>query len=143
MYFWCVCDVLPLINIANQSVLSFYQRPSISLILLLLLSVFNLLNSAEILLTFLSSIAISMLTLLLILLTVFLHSSCGLAAIVFRLMLTYSGHKTCTRVNRHLHFIILYTGKLWNILPLPVFLPSCDLDAFKRGIKASLQRPPL
>ena len=42
------------------------------------------------------------------------------------------------RVNQYFHSFIPSTGKLWNSLPLSVFPPAYDLDAFKRGVSRHL-----
>ena len=84
------------------------------------------------LLFYLFSTAIFMLTALLNLLTASLHPSHTLAAQYFLLLLILI--LSNERVNQYLHSFIPYTGKLWNFLPLSVFPPAYDLNSFKRGV---------
>ena len=50
----------------------------------------------------------------------------------------YFVHLSNARVNQCLHSFIPYTGKLWNSLPLSVFLPAYDLNFQKRSVKTHL-----
>ena len=50
----------------------------------------------------------------------------------------YSVHLPNARINQYLHSFILYTGKLWNSLPLSVFPLAYDLNSFKRGLSIHL-----
>ena len=40
----------------------------------------------------------------------------------------YSVHLTYARVNRYLHSLIPFTGRLWKSLPVSVFPPTYDLN---------------
>ncbi|MPC18746.1 hypothetical protein E2C01_011640 [Portunus trituberculatus] len=92
--------------------------------------------TAEMLHLFLSFIDIFMLTVLLILLTACLPSSCGLAAQgFFSSSHPYSVQPSNTRVNQYSQSFIPFTGKLWNSLPAFVFPSSYDLTSCKRGVK--------
>ena len=50
----------------------------------------------------------------------------------------YSIHLSNAKVNQYLHSFIPYTSKLWNSLPLSVFIPAYDMNFFKRGVSRHL-----
>ena len=51
--------------------------------------------------------------------------------------LTYSVHLSNATVNQY-PSSVPYIGKLWNSLPLSVFLPTYDLNSFKIGVSRQL-----
>ena len=50
----------------------------------------------------------------------------------------YSIYLPNARDNQYIHSFILYTGKLWNPLPLSVLPPAYDLNSFKRRVSRHL-----
>ncbi len=93
------------------------------------------------LLPYLSSIVVFMLSAPLIILTVHplhMRSRCTRLASGAH---PYSVQNPRARVNRYLHSFILDTGKLWNELALFSF-PSYDLESFKRGVPRHLSNAP-
>merc|ERR1712035_153635 len=109
------------------------QKLFVSSTLLLSLTVYNLLKSAAVLLLFLFSIVIFMVTALLNLLTACLPPSGGLAAP--DLLLTLTPFLSNSLMQELTSIFILSSLSLVNsgTLPESIFPPAYDLDSFKRG----------
>ncbi|MPC55793.1 hypothetical protein E2C01_049737 [Portunus trituberculatus] len=89
---------------------------------------------------FLFFIAIFMLTVLLVLLTVCLPSSCDLIAQGFLppLIPVLSNSLTQKLTSVYSKSFMPFTGRLWNLLPASVFPTSYDLFSFKREVSRQL-----
>lgn len=128
-YVTCILDrgelqyhtVFKQVRITGLSLISYFHP----------LNVFNLINSAAMLLTYPYFVNFFMLTALLNLATACLHLSCGLPARDFQYQFTPMLTKLPMQ---YLYSFNNATDKVGNSLPFSVFPPFYDLDAYKSRV---------